>query len=220
MPNNGRVGLSLINRFRKRVVRTSTGQSDLIAPPASPGFDPNPRRLNTALSGAAEVSVVVQATNPKEYPTTGSILIRRNDGTITTIAYTAIGSTSTTVTFTIGATDFSSNGAAAQNEIWLPLSYRCVITDWTVIGSNSNAAICTWTVRNKTTTANVLFGGSIGLTSGNIVTDRGNTLTPGTAGETLELVVAGAITGNIDIEVEGGFLPSSTVTVNEYTGAP
>lgn len=226
--NNGRLGLSLINRFKKRKIVTATGAVDLIAPagPATAGYDTNPRRLNTALTGAAEVAVVVQATNPKEVATTGKILVQRDGGALSEISYTSFTSTATTITFTIGATDFSGASgtatalASAQNLIYLPLSVRCVLTAWTVTGQNTNAAVTTFVVRNKTTTANILFGGAMLATTGTCNIAQQDRFAPGTAGETIELNVAGAITGQLEVEIEGGFLPSSTPCVNEYTGVP
>jgi hypothetical protein len=64
--------------------------------------------LNGLLDGAAVVAVVVNGTIPTDTPSTGTIRIERADGQYTRHAYTAWA----TSTFTIGATDFSSNNAA------------------------------------------------------------------------------------------------------------
>lgn len=213
-------GLSLINRFRKRKIVTATGAVDLIAPPSSPGFDTNPSRIATSLTAAGETSVVVAATKPKNVSTTGNILIERSDGSITSHPYSAFTSDSTTITFTITSHDFDVLTALAGNAVYLPLSYRCVLTAWRIEGQNTNAAVTTYTIRNKATAANVLFGGAMHATTGTVREVAQERFVPGTAGETIELNVAGAITGQIEVEIEGGFLPSSVPCVNEYVGTP
>lgn len=97
---------------------------------------------------------------------------------------------------------------------------RLALTWFTILGHNTNAAATTFVVRNKTTTANVFFGGSMLPVSGSIQTTSSGIFIAGAANETIELVVAGAITGQIDISCGGRFLPADYATVDKYTGAP
>lgn len=230
MPNNGLLGLSLINRFKKRKIVTAIGAADLVVPPTSPGFDTNPKFLNTALTGGAEATVVVQATNSKDVPQTGSILIRRNGGLITSHTYTSFtvaAGPPPTISFTItsnqdfsGAVGTATAAASVGNEVYFPLSYRAVLTAWTVNATSTHATPTVFVVRNKVTTANILFDGAMLATTGVLTLTQQDRFVPGTAGETIELNVTGGLTGQLTVDVEGGFLPSSVPCVNEYTGVP
>lgn len=227
MPNNGLLGLSLINRFKKRKIVTATGAVDLVVPPASSGFDANPKILNTALTGAAEATVVVQATNPKDVATTGSILIFRDGGGATASTYSGFTSTATTISFTItsnqdfsGAAGSATALASAGNKVFFPLSNRVVLTAWTVNATSTHATPTVFTVRNKATNTSILFDGAMLATTGVLTLTQQDRFVPGTAGETIELNVTGGLTGQLTVDVEGGFLPSSVPCVNEYTGAP
>lgn len=71
--------------------------------------------LNGALSGAAVTSVVVNETVPTATPQTGSIRVLRNDGTYTKITYTSW----TSKTFTITATNFSTNNSSNANAAYV-----------------------------------------------------------------------------------------------------
>lgn len=64
--------------------------------------------LNGALTGAAVTSVVVNGAIPTDTPSSGTIRVLRANGVYSRHAYTSWS----TSTFTIGATDFSSNNAA------------------------------------------------------------------------------------------------------------
>lgn len=72
-------------------------------------------QLNGALSGAAVTSVVVDTAIPTWVPATGTISITRANGTVTEIAYTSWAVS----TFTIGATDFSTNNALDNAVVFL-----------------------------------------------------------------------------------------------------
>lgn len=71
--------------------------------------------LNATLTGASVTSVVCTAAIPTDTPSTGTIRLERDDGTYTRIAYTSY----TSATFTIGATDFSTNNATAGNNLFV-----------------------------------------------------------------------------------------------------
>jgi hypothetical protein len=84
----------------------------------TPVNDINYRQLNLngALTGAAVTTVTVQTgTIPTDTPATGTIRIQRNSGLYSVHAYTA----RTTTTFTIGSTDFSGDGAATTNNVFI-----------------------------------------------------------------------------------------------------
>lgn len=69
--------------------------------------DPRQLKLLTTLSGAAVTSVVCTASIPTDTPPTGTIRIQLNSGIFRRVAYTSYSGS----TFTIGATDFSSDNA-------------------------------------------------------------------------------------------------------------
>lgn len=208
------------NRFRKRKVVTATGQSDLVVCLASPGYSSETYAVATAPSGAAVVALVISGLIPKWIPRTGNLQVTTNAGTILTIAYSAYNTT--TSTFTIAATNFDANPTAVGSAVRLPMAYRCVLTAWQIIGHNTNAAASgtTFTVRNKATTTSVLLGGSIMPATGSLAVAAQERCIPGEAGETIEISVGGAITGQIEFEVEGEFVAASVALANEYTGVP
>lgn len=72
------------------------------------GLDVDQFTLNGALVGAAVTAVVVTGAIPADTPATGTLRILRANGAYTRHAYSAWAGS----TFTIGATDFSSNNAA------------------------------------------------------------------------------------------------------------
>jgi len=71
--------------------------------------------LNGALTGAAVTSVVVNGTIPSDTPNTGTIRIKRADGSYTKHPYSAWN----TSTFTITSHNFSTNNAANGNQVWI-----------------------------------------------------------------------------------------------------
>ena len=87
----------------------------LVGPEDGGAFDLDQRILNTTLSGAAEVAVVVTVAIPADTPTTGVIRIELDSGIYRRVAYTSwIGST-----FTIAPTDFSLGNATAGNNLFI-----------------------------------------------------------------------------------------------------
>jgi len=84
------------------------GDSVLVTNLDTAAIDFNQLTLNGALSGAAVTSVVVNEAIPADTPATGTIRILRASGFYTRHAYTSWA----TSTFTIGATDFSSDNAS------------------------------------------------------------------------------------------------------------
>lgn len=204
-------------RFRKRKIVTVTGAADLIAPPASSANFP--MVLATALTGAGETSVVVSTPIPTYVAKTGTIIVTSTGGTPGTRVSCSYSSYSGS-TFTISSTAFNVNTAAIGANVQVPYSNRVVIDGYTVSGHNTNAAATTFTVRNKSTTASVLFGGSMAATSGTINIAANGRSIPAESGETVEINVAGAITGQIEVEVEGYILPATIPVCTEYTGVP
>lgn len=71
--------------------------------------------LNTLLNGVAETAVVVTTTIPTDTPTSGQIAIELASGNYRFVAYTSY----TGSTFTIAATDFSGDVAAATNNVFI-----------------------------------------------------------------------------------------------------
>lgn len=71
--------------------------------------------LNGTLSGAAVTSVVVSETIPTDTPSSGTIRILRANGVYTKHAYSAYSGS----TFTIASTDFSSNNATDDTNVFI-----------------------------------------------------------------------------------------------------
>ena len=87
-----------------------SGEDSILVGPASGGtLDLDQFTLDGALSGAAVTAVVVNEAIPADTPATGTLRIERANGAYTKHAYTAFNAG--TKTFTIGATDFSTNNA-------------------------------------------------------------------------------------------------------------
>lgn len=96
---------------------TSGATTAVVASAPVASIDVEQLTLNGALSGAAVTSVVVNEAIPTDTPATGTIRILRANGVYSRHAYTAINFG--TKTFTIGATDFSSNNAANSNGVYI-----------------------------------------------------------------------------------------------------
>jgi hypothetical protein len=94
--------------------------------------DPDPEfarlTLDTALTGAAETSVVVNETIPTWAPSSGDIRITLNSGLVRLVAYTSF----TGSTFTIPSTDFSGDNASVSNGV-MPTGF-----DGTVSGGQAS----------------------------------------------------------------------------------
>lgn len=91
------------------------GDRVLVTNDASGDIDYSQLSLATTLSGASVTSVQVSTTIPSDTPSTGTIRIQRDDGNYTRHAYTSYSGD----TFTISATDFSTNNAIAGNNVFI-----------------------------------------------------------------------------------------------------
>jgi len=93
-----------------------SGDRVLVGPEdGSGGLDLDQLSLNTALTGAAETSVVVTTTIPSDTPSSGTIRIERDSGTYTLHNYSSY----TGSTFTITSADFSTDNASASNNVFV-----------------------------------------------------------------------------------------------------
>lgn len=209
-------------RFRKRKQLTSVTSADLIAPPASTASFP--MSLATALTTAGVTSVVVSTPIPTHVAPAGTIVVYGldNNGTGSVVTTTCTYTSYTGSTFTISSTDFSTNRSAVGSIIQVPYSNRVVIDAYSISGYNTNAAATTITIRNKAPapTTSVLLGGGMAATSGTINISASHRTIPAESGATIELVVGGAITGLVDVEVEGYIVPATIPVCLEYTGKP
>ena len=81
----------------------------------NPVYQPDQMALATALTGAAETQVVVDAI-PDNTPESGTIRVVLDSGAAARIPYSSRDTG--TNTYTISSTDFSSDGAAISNNVW------------------------------------------------------------------------------------------------------
>jgi hypothetical protein len=92
------------------------GDSVLVGPEdGSGGLDVDQLSLNTTLSGAAETAVVVSTTIPSDTPSSGTIRVQNDAGRYVRVPYTSF----TGSTFTIPATDFSTENATAGVNVFI-----------------------------------------------------------------------------------------------------
>jgi len=80
----------------------------------NPAIEQDQLSLSTALTGAAETSIVVSAI-PSDTPASGTIRVMTNSGLAQMCTYTSW----TGSTFTINSADFSGDNADASNDVWL-----------------------------------------------------------------------------------------------------
>jgi len=85
--------------------------------------------------------------------------------------------------------------------------FRCVVCGYTVSGYNTNAAATTIQIRNDTTTTSLLYTGAIAPTTGLINIAMSPTWHPMVAAEGLQLNVGGSLTGEVNVTVEGFYMP-------------
>lgn len=97
---------------------------------------------------------------------------------------------------------------------------RVVITEITISGRNTNAAATTITISNATTTTAIAFYAEMAPTTGSISFSQSGLWIPMVDGETVRVLVGGAITGFVDVTVGGIFLPGTTTAADKYTGIP
>jgi hypothetical protein len=92
------------------------GDAVLVGPEdGSGGLDVDQLSLNTTLSGAAETAVVVTTTIPSDTPSSGTIRVQNDAGRYVRVPYTSFSGS----TFTIPATDFSTENATAGNNTFI-----------------------------------------------------------------------------------------------------
>lgn len=80
---------------------------------------------------------------------------------------------------------------------------RLVVTGWSISGHNTNGTATTFVIRNKTTTTTIFKGGSMLPTVGSFQDSITGLWLPGAVNEAIEINVAGAITGQIDVTLFG-----------------
>jgi hypothetical protein len=98
------------------------------------------------------------------------------------------------------------------------MANRLVITGYHISGNNSNAAQATVLLRCYPTTTVSILRASLNITNGNYSADAGGVWIPLPADESIQVVVAGALTGNVDITVWGKVFPISTHLAGKYDG--
>jgi hypothetical protein len=92
------------------------GDYVLVGPESGSTFELDQLELDTTLSGAAEVAVVVTTAIPVDTPVTGTIRVQLDTGIYRRVAYTSWASD----TFTIAPTDFTgANAATAGNNVMI-----------------------------------------------------------------------------------------------------
>lgn len=114
-----------------------------------------------------------------------------------------------------GAADLKLCPAATANG----RTRRLVVLRYHISGHNTNAAATTYVIRNKTTTANIMLGGSMIPLTG-ATSRHGECELPAVAGEDIELNVAGAITGQINVTLEGVVISQDLPVTRNFTGVP
>ena len=87
----------------------------LVGPATGSNLLENQFTLATALTGAAEVAVVVSAAIPTDTPSTGTIRVRCNSGIYKRCTYTSY----TSATFTIDSANFSGDNADVGNYVFI-----------------------------------------------------------------------------------------------------
>ncbi len=89
----------------------------MVAPYDAGNIDYNQLTLNGTLSGAAVTSVVVNEAIPANTPSSGTIRIKRADGSYTRHPYSAVNTG--TKTFTITSHNFSTNNATTGTDVFI-----------------------------------------------------------------------------------------------------
>jgi hypothetical protein len=127
----------------------------------------------------------------------------------------------TTGTATFGPAVNVAVGAADTYDLWMETTIfnHLVVTGYSISGNNANAAFTTWVLRHVDGAKEVVLGGSMGLTSGSCNKDNSNAWLEMIPNQSLELVVGGSITGQIDVMVEGRILPMTTTSTDFLDGA-
>jgi len=132
---------------------------------------------------------------------------------------TAFDTTTGTATW-VGAVNVAV-GVNDTYDIWIDTTIfnHLVITGYSISGNNSNAAQTVWVLRHVDGNKEVVLGGSMALTSGQCNKDNSNAWLEMIPNQSLELVTSGAITGQIDVMVEGRILPMTTTSTDFLDGA-
>lgn len=122
----------------------------LVAPYDAGNIDYNQLTLNGTLSGAAVTSVVVNEAIPANTPSSGTIRLKRADGSYTRHPYSAVNTG--TKTFTITSHNFSTNNATSGADVFI--SYIDQAASGTSISFN------TVQTQNQTLYVEARFGGT------------------------------------------------------------
>jgi hypothetical protein len=91
------------------------GDRVLVGPGSGGALQYNQFTLNTALTGASETAVVVNSAIPSDTPATGTIRVQLNSGIYRRVPYNSYSGN----TFSIPATDFTSDPASANNNVFI-----------------------------------------------------------------------------------------------------
>ena len=122
----------------------------MVAPYDAGNIDYNQLTLNGTLTGAAVTSVVVNEAIPANTPSSGTIRIKRADGSYTRHPYSAVNTG--TKTFTITSHNFSTNNATTGTDVFI--SYIDQAASGTSISFN------TVQTSNQTLYVEARFGGT------------------------------------------------------------
>lgn len=122
----------------------------LVAPYDAGDIDYNQLTLNGTLSGAAVTSVVVNEPIPANTPLTGTLRIRRADGSYTRHPYSAVNTG--TKTFTITSHNFSTNNATTGG--------NCFISYIDDVSAGTSISFNTVQTSNQTLYVEARYGGT------------------------------------------------------------
>jgi hypothetical protein len=138
------------NNVQFTVSGVQSGWRVLVGPELAGALDTGQLSLNGALTGAAVTAVVVVEAIPANTPSSGTIRIKRADGSFTRHPYSAVNTG--TKTFTITSHDFSTNNASNGADTFI--SYIDAAASGTSISFN------TVQTSNQTLFVEARFGGT------------------------------------------------------------
>jgi len=205
-------------RFRVRQLLNATGSVTMktCPPPQGTALD----AAGVADAGGTTTTMVDAARTEATDVWTGR-LIRFTSGTNKNLVRRITAFNPATDTMTWSPAVNAAVGAGDTYELWMETTNfnHLVVTGYSVSGNNANAAFTTWLLRHVDGNKEVLVGGSMGLTSGSCNKDNSNCWYEMIPSQSLELVVGGSLTGQIDVTVEGRILPMSTTSTDFLDGA-
>lgn len=123
-----------------------------------------------------------------------------------------------TVMKTVPASGGTSVATTHPGAAGTAMTYRLVITGYSISGTNTNAALCTVEVRSAGSN-NVLFSFVVPATNGNVQKDNSDVWYPAVANESIDVRTSGALTGNIRVTLFGRIFPATTHLADFYDGA-